>query len=775
MTSSRLDPRPFSGSKRLAGLALAVALARIAAGCGPAGDAPPAEAIGEATAAASSPVCLTIQRGLFGSVQDALIADNQATSNFGGSGSLTAGAVPPGQRQALLQFDTSVIPPDATITQATVTLDVLLYGGAPVRAHMVTAPWSEATVTWNSFGGAWLPEVWATFPAGSPTSADLTQLVQDWVDGSIPNDGMLLERDLDGSTVFASSERPQAQRPRLDLCYLPGPCSGQPDGTPCDDGDPCTQTDTCQAGRCTGGNPVVCAAPDACHVGGACDPTTGACSVVAAADGTPCDDGDACTQTDTCQAGVCTGKNPVACAASDACHVVGVCNPATGACSNPSAANGTPCNDGNACTQTDTCQAGVCTGGNPVVCVPPDQCHVAGTCNAATGACSLVDAPDGTACDDGNPGTIGDVCTAGVCAGHAPPPSGAVISGGVDHSLAIRAGGVVYAWGDNQIGEIGDGTTTTRKSPVLVLNVSNIVAVSASPYKPGFSTALRSDGTVWGWGGDFAGQLGDGSMTNRSTAVQAQGVGNVVAIATGFDHTLALRSDGTLLAWGDNSEGQLGDGTTTGRTHAAPVPGLANVVAIAAGLRHSVALLSDGTVWGWGDNINGELGDGTTTQRHSPVQVGGLGHVVAIATGWGATLAVRADGTVWSWGNNFYGQLGDGTTTNRLTPVQVVGLANVTHVAAGFSHGLALRSDGTVWSWGANGSGQLGDGTTTARLTPVQVVGLGSVVVLATGDYHGLAMLADGTVWAWGSNSAGQLGDGTTTSHSTPEMVPNLP
>ena len=198
-----------------------------------------------------------------------------------------------------------------------------------------------------------------------------------------------------------------------DQCHVAGTCdpaNGQcsnpnaPDGTSCNDGNACTQTDSCQAGVCTGGNPVVCTAQDQCHIAGTCDPANGQCSNPIATNGTSCSDGNACTQTDSCQAGVCTGGNPVVCTAQDQCHVAGTCDPANGQCSNPIATNGTSCSDGNACTQTDSCQAGVCTGGNPVVCTAQDQCHVAGTCDPANGQCSNPPAPIGTACtNEGNP------------------------------------------------------------------------------------------------------------------------------------------------------------------------------------------------------------------------------------------------------------------------------------------------------------------------------------------------------------------------------------
>ena len=209
-------------------------------------------------------------------------------------------------------------------------------------------------------------------------------------------------------------------------CHVDGSCDPAtgicsnppaPDDTPCTDDNLCTQTDTCQGGTCMGSNPIVCMAEDQCHLAGTCDPGSGVCSNPGAPDDTPCDDHDACTQTDTCQDGSCTGTNPVVCPLPDQCHLAGTCDPATGTCSNPLAPDGTPCSDGSACTQTDTCQGGTCTGGNPVVCTAQDQCHVAGTCNPATGVCPNPLAPDATPCDDGDGCTVGDRCLAGACNG----------------------------------------------------------------------------------------------------------------------------------------------------------------------------------------------------------------------------------------------------------------------------------------------------------------------------------------------------------------------
>jgi MYXO-CTERM domain-containing protein len=201
-----------------------------------------------------------------------------------------------------------------------------------------------------------------------------------------------------------------------------GACTPRPMGTACSDGLLCTTGDACGAPSLgvsvclpTGGV-VTCPAIDQCHTAGSCDPATGMCLNPVVANGTPCNDNSLCTSGETCQTGVCTPATTVTCAAPDQCHDAATCNATTGVCDYPLKANGTNCNDSNACTQQDSCQSGVCTGMNPVTCVPSDQCHVAGTCDTSTGVCSNPAKADGTACDDGNMCTVTDVCTAGACA-----------------------------------------------------------------------------------------------------------------------------------------------------------------------------------------------------------------------------------------------------------------------------------------------------------------------------------------------------------------------
>ena len=498
----------------------------------------------------------------------------------------------------------------------------------------------------------------------------------------------------------------------------------------------------------------------------------------------PCYNGPAGTS----GVGQCTGGTRK-CYASRASGFWGQCDGEVTPAPETCAANGDEDCDGLTNEEGDGC---LCAPGATASCYSgPAGTPNVGACHAGTKTCDAQGTGYGpcvgevtpaaetcaTAVDDDCDGAVNEEGAGCVCipTPSAPCGSGPVatstIAAGFAHSLAVRSGGSVWAWGYNIYGQLGDGTTTRRSTPAQVQGLTSVIAITAGFYH---SLAVRSDGSVWAWGYNTSGQLGDGTLTNRATPVQVQGLTNVTAIAAGHDHSLALRSDGSVWAWGWNASRQLGDGTTTNRSIPVQVQGPTSVTAIAAGHDHSLALRSDGSVWAWGLNNYGQLGDGTTLQRSTPVQVQGLTSVTAIAAGYSHSLAVRSGGSVWAWGYNIYGQLGNGTLTNRSTPGQVQGLTNVTAIAAGSYHAVAVRSDGSVRAWGSNTYGQLGDGTLTNRSTPVQVQGLTSVTALAAGVYYSLALRSDGSVRAWGYNVLNQLGDGTTTNRSTPVPVLGL-
>jgi hypothetical protein len=345
----------------------------------------------------------------------------------------------------------------------------------------------------------------------------------------------------------------------------------------------------------------------------------------------------------------------------------------------------------------------------------------------------------------------------------------------------------LMAWGGNANGELGNGTDTRSTVPVAVSGLaSGVRAISAGS---AHSLARLGDTTVKAWGANEYGQLGIGTSKGPSTCrffepcsttpLAVSGLSGVSAFAAGAGHSLALLSDGTVRAWGLNEYGELGDGTHTGpstcgrspfiqpcSTTPVAVSELSGVVAVSAA-RASLALLSDGTVMAWGNNEYGQLGDGTTTDRDVPVAVSGLSGVVAISAGNDHSLALLSDGTVKAWGLNNDGQLGNGTTTNSSVPVEVKELSTVAAIAGGGFHSLALLSDGTVMAWGSNGNGQLGTssgletcGVFTCHRTPGAVSGLTEVTAIAAGLAHSLALLSDGTVMAWGWDNEGQLGNG---------------
>lgn len=358
-------------------------------------------------------------------------------------------------------------------------------------------------------------------------------------------------------------------------------------------------------------------------------------------------------------------------------------------------------------------------------------------------------------------GTIGSV--------HAANP---MISASLKHTIALKDDGTVWAWGANSSGQLGNGTTTNS---IMAVPVSHLTGVSYISTNTNHSLALKSDGTVWAWGSNNYGELGDSIIRSSLTPVQVIGLSEIISVAAGTNHSVALKSDGTVWTWGRN----VGDGTNETRYTPVEVNDISDIVAIAAGSGHTLALKSDGAVWAWGENGKGQLGDGTTENKLSPVQVwSGLSDVAKIKAQEECSLAFKADGTLWVWGSQAEQKLGFGISASSTVPLKIPDISDVMDAVCLVDFMMIIKSDGTVWGLGQNGSGQFGNGGT--QRSDIFVLGpdisdfmniYGSSVSIAD---HTVAIKSDGTVWAWGNDSYEQLGNGTDGGSLVPVQVVDI-
>ena len=340
--------------------------------------------------------------------------------------------------------------------------------------------------------------------------------------------------------------------------------------------------------------------------------------------------------------------------------------------------------------------------------------------------------------------------------------------------------GIAWTSGLNTGGALGDGTLTSRSSPVTLAGGGTAWCQVDTG---SFSAGIKTDGTAWTWGFNTYGRLGDGTTANRSLPGTVSGDGTTWRqISAGTFHSAAIKFDGVTWSawtWGVNTSGRLGDNTTVNRcVPVAVVHANGNTLwcQISAGVNHTAAVKTDGTAWTWGSNLFGQLGDLTATAKSSPVAPSGTNsNWCQISAGNCHTAAVKTNGSAWTWGRNDCGQLGDNTIAPRSLPGTVAGTGNTwCQIDAGDLHTAAVKTDGSAWTWGRNACGQLGDGTIAPRSSPGTVSGGGTTwCQISAGGGHTAAVKTDSTAWAWGFNSSGQLGDGTVVCRCSPVAVAN--
>ena len=336
-----------------------------------------------------------------------------------------------------------------------------------------------------------------------------------------------------------------------------------------------------------------------------------------------------------------------------------------------------------------------------------------------------------------------------------------------DSCAAIKEDGSLWMWGDNADGVLGDGTFEKSRKPKQVAGMDHVKMIKLYSSS---AAAIKEDGSLWMWGANYDGQLGYETTGYSNTPKQVPGMDHVRSVVIGVGtygfSTAAIKEDGSLWMWGENSFGQLGNGTTE-ESHT-PKKILNQVKTVVLGWQCTAAIKEDGSLWMWGDNYSGQLGDGTTTDSLKPKQVAGIDHVKEIACD-NTVAAVKEDGSLWMWGDNNFGVLGDGTLEKSLKPKHVSGMNQVKEVVnSAFTTG-AIKEDGSLWMWGDNQSGQLGYGTGINSYTPKKI--LNQVKMVACDSENTAAIREDGSLWMWGRNWEGQLGNGTNKPSNTPIQV----
>ena len=338
-------------------------------------------------------------------------------------------------------------------------------------------------------------------------------------------------------------------------------------------------------------------------------------------------------------------------------------------------------------------------------------------------------------------------------------------SGGI---LAIDEYDNLWAWGNNYYGQLGDGTTTQKLSPVQIKSGTKFKQIAVGD---SHSLTIDEEGNLWTCGNNDYGQLGDETTTSRTSPIQIKTGIKFKQVAAGQNYSLAIDEDGNLWTWGWNKYGQLGDGTTTNKLAPVQIKVGTKFKQISAKNAHSLAIDEDGNLWAWGYNNSGQLGDGTDINKLSPVQIKIGTKFKQISVGYWHSLAIDVEGNLWTCGDNSWGQVGDGTKMYKKTPVQIKVGTKFVEISAGSAESSAIDIEGNLWTWGGNTYGQMGDGTTTDKLNPIQIKVGTKFKQIVISLNCGLAIDIEGNLWGWGYNRNGQLGDGTTIDKSTPTKI----
>ncbi len=352
-----------------------------------------------------------------------------------------------------------------------------------------------------------------------------------------------------------------------------------------------------------------------------------------------------------------------------------------------------------------------------------------------------------------------------------------VFSTGASHVLAIAADGTLWAWGSNHAGQLGDTTTLSRSKPVQIGIDSDWQAVTAGMF---FSMALKTDGSLWAWGQNYNGQVGNGTTDNQLSPVRIGMDTDWATMAAGQSHALAIKTDGSLWAWGSNNGGQLGDGTKDNKTTPVRIGTGTSWVEISAGSTHSIGIQQDGSVWIWGNNYYWQLGTGTAEEFLIPSQGNevewsalNIGQTV-VSAGSSFTAALGSDGLLRMWGSNRDGQIGSGETASYIPMLSITPFDSWRTVACGSGQTAAIKTDNTLWAWGSISYFQPADITYTPDNLPVPIGSDTDWCAVSSGSNFSVAQKADGSLWAWGNNGDGQLGNGTNEPNNTPSLVLSL-